>query len=135
MASSGPAFAVVAAVVLVGIGAGAVANQTEAHRRLVERAHAMTGGDPDLGRAAIAARPCGGCHAIPGVAGATGKVGPSLAGFSGRLYIGGRANNTPDNLVAWIEDPHRIDPQNAMPPMGVGDKEARDIAAYLYTLQ
>ena len=46
----------------------------------------------------------------------------------------GRLNNTPDNLVAWIVDPHAIDPQNAMPPTGVDAREARDMAAYLYTL-
>ncbi len=135
MARTGPAMAAAAVFVLGVIGAGLAANQVESHRRLVERAQALTGGDPERGRKAIAARPCGSCHAIPGVAGAAGKVGPSLAGFSGRLYIGGRAANTPDNLVQWIEDPHRIDPQNAMPPMGVGEKEARDIAAYLYTLE
>jgi cytochrome c1 len=133
MASAAPAVAVAAAVVAAGIG-GLAANQIDAQRRLVARAQALTGGDAALGRAAIAARPCGGCHQIPGVAGAAGKVGPSLAGFSGRLFIGGHAYNTPANLVQWIEDPHRIDPQNAMPPVGVGEQEARDIAAYLYTL-
>jgi cytochrome c2 len=122
-------------VVVAGLGGGFAANQVEAQRRTVERAQALTGGDPELGRAAVAARSCGGCHQIPGVRGASGRVGPSLAGFSGRLFIGGRARNTPANLVQWIEDPHSIDPQNAMPPMGVGEKEARDIAAYLYTLQ
>jgi cytochrome c2 len=135
VARSGPAFAVAAAVVAAAVAAGAIANQAETRRRQVERVHALTGGDPDLGRAAVAARPCGGCHAIPGIPGAAGKVGPSLTGFAGRLYIGGRASNTPDNLVQWIEDPHQIDPQSAMPPMGIGEKEARDIAAYLYTLQ
>ena len=135
MARSGPAFAICALVILAGIAAGGLANQIEARQRLAQRVHALTGGDPARGRAAIASRPCGGCHTIPGIAGATGKVGPSLAGFSGRLYIGGRANNTPDNLIQWIQDPHQIDPQNVMPPMGVGEKEARDIAAYLYTLK
>ena len=135
MARSGPVLAIVAALALAGIGAGAIANQAESHRREVARVKALTGGDPDRGRTAIAARPCGGCHQIPGVTGAQGKVGPSLAGFSGRLYIGGRRNNTPDNLIQWIEDPHQIDPQNAMPPMGVGEAEARDIAAYLETLK
>ena len=135
MARSGAAVAVVAVALLAAIGAGAVANHTEAHRRLLARAHALTGGDAERGRTAIAARPCGGCHQIPGVAGAQGKVGPSLAGFSGRIYIGGRLGNTPDHLVQWIQDPHQIDPQNAMPPMGIGEREARDIAAYLYTLR
>jgi len=135
VARSGPAFALAAAVVLAGLGVGAVANQVEARRRLAERVHVLTGGEADRGRAAIGERPCGGCHQIPGVAGAKGKVGPSLQGFAGRAYIGGRATNTPDNLVRWIEDPHDFDPKSAMPPMGIGEAEARDIAAYLYTLR
>jgi cytochrome c2 len=135
VARSGPAFAAVAAVVLVGIGVGAVANQIDAHRRLVARVHALTGGDPERGRAAVARRACGSCHEIPGVADAHGEVGPSLQRFARRVYIAGRRNNTPDNLVQWLQDPHQIDPQSAMPPMGIGESEARDIAAYLYTLK
>jgi len=122
---------VVAAAAIVGV----TLNQLDARARLEGRAHALTGGNPHAGRAAIERRPCGGCHEIPGVPGAAGKVGPSLKGFSGRIYIGGRRQNTPANLVAWIENPRAIDPQNVMPPMGIGEREARDIAAYLYTLQ
>jgi cytochrome c2 len=135
VARSGPAFAIAAVAVVAVLLAGGVANEIDTRHHLVQRVHALTGGDPDAGRAAIARRPCGGCHVIPGIAGAAGKVGPPLTGFAGRIYIGGRVSNTPDNLVQWLEDPHTIDPQSAMPPMGVGDKEARDISAYLYTLQ
>jgi len=122
-----------AAAVAVAIGGGLAANQIEAGQRADRRAAALTGGDPQAGRAALGARPCGGCHEIPGVPGAHGKVGPPLTGLAGRTYIAGRLNNTPDNLVAWIVDPHAIDPRNAMPPTGVTPQEARDIAAYLYT--
>lgn len=136
MARSGaPAFGLATLAVAAAIAVGFFANHLEARQRLEARAHALTGGDPRAGRAAVSIRPCGGCHEIPGVAGASGKVGPSLKGFSGRLYIGGRRNNTPDNLVQWIMNPHAIDPQSAMPPMGIGEREARDIAAYLYTLK
>ena len=135
MARSDAVLAIAAVAVLAGIGVGLAANQTEVKRREVARVHALTRGDPERGRAAIAARRCGGCHQIPGVAGAEGKVGPSLTAFSGRVYIGGRLQNTPDNLVLWIENPHQVDPQNVMPPMGIGEAEARDIAAYLYTLK
>jgi cytochrome c2 len=121
-------------VVALAIGVGVVSNDAIDRRRLIVHAEAMTGGDANAGRGALASRPCGGCHAIPGIPGAQGKVGPSLAGFAGRAYVDGRLPNNPDNLVAWIVDPHAIDPQNAMPTMGVGEKEARNIAAYLYTL-
>ena len=42
--------------------------------------------------------------------------------------------NTPDNLLAWIKDPPGIDPLTAMPASGLDEAEARDVAAYLYTL-
>ena len=123
------------AVIAAAIGVGVAANQIESRGRLAARVHALTGGDAEAGRRAISQRPCGGCHEIPGIAGAQGHVGPPLKGFAGRLYIGGRRQNTPDNLIAWIENPHAIDPESAMPPMGIGEREARDIAAYLHTLE
>jgi len=42
--------------------------------------------------------------------------------------------NDPDRLITWITVPQSIVPGNAMPNMGVTDGQARDIAAYLYTL-
>ncbi|RAK56922.1 c-type cytochrome [Phenylobacterium deserti] len=129
------ALALLAGVAVFGLGAGLTANHFEAKGRLEKRAQALTGGDPVTGRAAIEQRPCGGCHQIPGVRGASGKVGPPLAAFAQRTYIGGRVNNAPENLILWLQDPHAIDPQSAMPPMGIGPREARDIAAYLYTLK
>jgi cytochrome c2 len=78
---------------------------------------------------------CGSCHVIPGVAEARGKVGPSLRGFAERAYIAGRIPNTQSNLVTWIVNPQQIDPQTAMPNLGVTAQEARSIAAYLYGLE
>jgi cytochrome c1 len=43
--------------------------------------------------------------------------------------------NTPPNLVRWIREPQAVVPGNAMPNMGVSEVDARDIAAYLYTLR
>jgi cytochrome c1 len=43
--------------------------------------------------------------------------------------------NTPKNLIEWIKRPHALDPKTAMPDLKVSDLDARDIAAYLYTLQ
>jgi cytochrome c1 len=37
-------------------------------------------------------------------------------------------------MVHWIQYPQQVDPLSAMPGLGVSDQEARDIAAYLYTL-
>ncbi|HEY8573019.1 c-type cytochrome [Phenylobacterium sp.] len=126
---------VLVAMALIAVGVGLLlGEQHERRSRLEDRVVAMTGGDPQAGRAAIQKRPCGSCHTIPGISGAKASVGPPLTQFGGRGYIAGRLENTPDNLVRWLKDPHQVDPQSAMPRMGIGEKEARDMAAYLYTL-
>jgi len=78
---------------------------------------------------------CGACHVIPGVTGATGMVGPPLDGWSRRVYIAGNLANTPENLVRWIRYPQAVEPGTAMPDLGVNEADARDIAAYLYSLR
>ncbi len=103
-------------------------------RAQVEAA-ALTGGDPEHGRRLARTYGCGSCHEMPGVPGATSTVGPPLAGIAVRSYLAGRLANTPANLIRWIQHPHQIDPQNAMPEMGVTDADARDLAAYLETLK
>jgi cytochrome c1 len=84
------------------------------------------------GRRAIIKYGCGGCHVIPGVRQATGRVGPQLAGFRDQMYIAGVLPNTPENLVDWIREPARHNPRTAMPNLNVTEEEARLIAAYLY---
>ena len=123
------------AVVLIA-GAGVYAGyQVKLSEEGRARAIALTGGDPDLGRRLIQRYGCRGCHTIPGVPGAIGKVGPTLQGFAARVYIGGVAINKPDTLVQWIENPRAIDPKTAMPITGISRDEARHVAAYLYTLR
>ncbi|MET0313207.1 MAG: c-type cytochrome [Hansschlegelia sp.] len=78
---------------------------------------------------------CGGCHEIPGVDGAEGRVGPPLKGVGGRTFLAGMIRNTPENMVAWLKDPQAIAPGNAMPNMGLSDKDARTIAFYLDRLR
>jgi cytochrome c len=95
----------------------------------------FTGGDAERGKQAIRQNACPTCHVIPGISEAKGLVGPPLDRFAERVYVGGVVPNTPDNLVAWIMDPPSIDPLTAMPASGVSEAEARDIAAYLYTLR
>jgi cytochrome c len=38
-------------------------------------------------------------------------------------------------MIRWVQTPQAIDPKGGMPDMGVSDRQARDIAAYLYTLR
>ena len=95
----------------------------------------VTGGDADRGLHLVRQYQCGACHAIPGVPGAGGDAGPSLA-HTGRLgYIAGRIPNQPANLVRWLQDPLALKPDTAMPALGVSEEEARHMAAYLYTLR
>ena len=100
-----------------------------------DRANAVPGGDAERGRQLVAAYHCGACHAIPGVRGARGVVGPPLGGFARRSFIGGEVPNNPQNLVRWVEDPTAIEPRTAMPALGLDERQARDVAAYLYELR
>jgi cytochrome c len=94
--------------------------------------HEVAGGDAARGRVKIAAYGCGSCHSIGGVPGANSNVGPPLDAFAERSYIAGALPNTPESLVRWIMDPQGIEPGTAMPDLGVVERDARDIAAYLY---
>jgi cytochrome c len=66
---------------------------------------------------------------------ATATVGPPLMQIGLRSYLAGRIDNTPENMIKWIRQPHSVDPQTAMPETGVTESDGRDIAAYLYTLR
>jgi cytochrome c2 len=92
------------------------------------------GGHPRQGASLIRKFGCGTCHTIPGIADANGEVGPPLTAIARRVYIAGMLRNSPGNLIRWLKDPQAVVPGNAMPKMGISDDEARDIAAYLYTL-
>lgn len=92
-------------------------------------------GDVEAGRRAMTQYLCATCHQIPGVIGANKHVGPPLNGIAKRRYIGGVVPNTPETMVRWLQDPKQFDLLSAMPALGVTDKDARDMAAYLYTLE
>jgi cytochrome c2 len=94
-----------------------------------------TGGDPARGRALIAARHCGACHEIPSIPGAEGVVGPSLRHVGSESFIGAGLPNTRENLVRWLRDPERLDPNTPMPTLAIDEGQASDMAAYLYTLR
>jgi cytochrome c len=94
----------------------------------------VPGGNPSRGVAALGRFGCGSCHTIPGVRGADGKVGPPLEDWSERGYIAGELPNNAANLIRWIMDPQGVEPGTAMPNLGVGEEQARDVAAYLFTL-
>jgi len=100
-----------------------------------QAAIAATGGDPDQGALLIARFGCVGCHVIPGVDGALGQVGPELGGLARRTFVAGVVPNTVDNLVRFIVDPQSVDEKSAMPVTGINGEQARDVAAYLYSIR
>jgi cytochrome c2 len=128
------ALLLLAAAALVA-GTAAIGMAALGARETRERAIALTGGDPERGRALLTRYGCSGCHTIPGIARADGLVGPPLQGVADRVYLGGVLTNTPENMIAWIVDPRAINAKTAMPVTGIGAEEARDAAAYLYTLR
>jgi cytochrome c2 len=136
--SGWPAVARLSLVLVLGIiAAAATAAFYEIWSRETRWANAVrvTGGDPERGRALMVTYGCAGCHTIPGVAGATGLVGPPLGGVSRRLYLGGVLTNTPENMISWIENPTAHTTKTAMPRTGISRADARHAAAYLYTLR
>jgi cytochrome c len=94
-----------------------------------------TGGDWHRGKQVIDQFRCGACHIIPGVNHADGLVGPPLTHWARRTYVGGEVPNKPEDLVKWIMDPQSIEPGTAMPNLGLTEQQARDAAAYLYTIR
>lgn len=89
------------------------------------------------GQQLVTQKGCGGCHTIPGVAGATSTVGPNLAGVATRTTIAAGAvpNNGPEDLQRWILDPPAAKPGTQMPNLGLTNAEAQAIVAYLETLR
>lgn len=95
----------------------------------------IVGGDAERGRRVIAAIECGACHIIPGIRGAHGVVGPPLTEFGRRQLIAGVVPNHPGILMTWVKNAPSIAPNTGMPELPLTDDQARDVAAYLYTLR
>lgn len=91
--------------------------------------------DVARGKRALSQYICVTCHVIPGVVGPNTPVGPTLEGIASRSTIAGRLPNTPENMQRWLREPQRIKPASAMPALGVTERDARDMAAYLQTLK
>jgi mono/diheme cytochrome c family protein len=110
------------------------AMEAPAHER---EEHAQPARKPDAkrGRTAIDHYACVTCHRIPGVVGDNAPVGPPLEGIGARRYIAGVLPNTTENMARWLRNPHAIDRDSAMPDLGVTERDARDMAAYLDTLR
>ena len=95
----------------------------------------IPGANLQRGATLIAEIGCGACHTVPGVRGAHGRIGPSLAHIATQSIIAGFLPNAPSNMITWVMAPQSVRPGSVMPDMELSEHDARDIVAYLYTLR
>jgi cytochrome c oxidase subunit II len=87
------------------------------------------------GRRVFERTACLNCHAINGTNG-TGRFGPDLTHLMSRRTIAsGAAENNPQNLRLWMQNPDAIKPGSLMPAMKLSDAELDALVRYLETLQ
>jgi mono/diheme cytochrome c family protein len=100
----------------------------------VEAAEEAASPDPERGKRALQQYACVTCHEIPRVVGSNAPVGPSLAHIAKRSFIAGVLPNNADNMTRWLRAPQEVKPGTAMPDLHMRVRDAKDIAAYLATL-
>src|SRR5215510_13934153 len=87
------------------------------------------------GRHVFETTSCVNCHAIGGTNG-TGRFGPDLTHLmSRRTVAAGAAENTPENLRLWIQNPDAIKTGSLMPAMKLSDADLDALVRYLETLK
>lgn len=87
------------------------------------------------GRLVFERTACVNCHAVNGTNG-TGRFGPDLTHLMSRRTIAaGAAENTPENLRLWIQNPDAIKTGSLMPAMKLSDADLDALVRYLETLQ
>ena len=87
------------------------------------------------GRHVFESTACLNCHAINGTNG-TGRFGPDVTHLMSRRTIAaGAAENTPENLRLWIQNPDAIKTGSLMPAMKLSDAELDALVRYLETLR
>jgi cytochrome c oxidase subunit 2 len=87
------------------------------------------------GRHVFESTACLNCHAITGTNG-TGRFGPDLTHLMSRHTLAsGAAENTPENLRLWIENPDAIKPGSLMPAMKLSKADLEALVRYLETLR
>jgi cytochrome c oxidase subunit II len=86
------------------------------------------------GRLVFERNSCINCHAVNGTAG-DGRFGPDLTHLMSRFTIAsGAADNTSENLRAWIKNPNQMKPGALMPAMNLDDRDLDSLVSYLLTL-
>ena len=94
-------------------------------------------GDADAakGRLLVTDKGCVACHTFPDVKWPRGGLGPSLHDFARQGLIAGRLPNQAGVLMQFVRNAPALVPGTAMPAISMTDQEARDVTAYLLTLQ
>jgi len=100
-----------------------------------QQQQAVTNEAVSEGRQIFESTACVNCHTVSGTR-ANGRFGPDLTHLMSRDTIAsGVADNTPENLRQWIENPDAIKPGARMPAMGLGARQVEAVVAYLATLR
>jgi cytochrome c oxidase subunit 2 len=103
------------------------------HQQAMPPAKAV--GSAQQGRQFFQMQTCIQCHTIEGVS-EIGDVGPNLTHFGSRATLGaGVADNTPEELRLWLNDPQSIKPGCYMPRMRLTPTQITDLTAYLEALK
>jgi cytochrome c oxidase subunit II len=93
--------------------------------------------DPGVvtGRQIFEQTACINCHTISGTP-ANGRFGPDLTHLMSRATIAaGAAENTPENLRRWIQDPNSVKPGSLMPAMQLSDMDLDAVVNYMNSLR
>ncbi len=100
-----------------------------------QRRPAVDDSSAEEGRRVFETTACINCHAIQGTA-ANGRFGPDLTHLMSRRTIAsGAAENTPENLRLWIQNPDAIKSGSLMPAMKLKDADLDALVRYLETLR
>ena len=87
------------------------------------------------GRQVFEQTACINCHTVSGTS-ADGRFGPDLTHLMSRATIAaGAAENTPENLRQWIQDPDEIKHGSLMPAMKLSDADVTAVVNYMETLR
>ena len=100
-----------------------------------QRQSAVRDESASAGRRVFETTACINCHTIRGTE-ANGRFGPDLTHLMSRATIAsGAAENTPENLRLWIENPDAIKPGSLMPAMQLGDSDLDALVRYMQSLR
>ena len=87
------------------------------------------------GRHVFESTACINCHTVTGT-NANGRFGPDLTHLMSRATIAsGAAQNTPQNLRLWIQNPNAIKPGSLMPAMQLSAADLDAVVSYMETLR